>query len=222
MGLAWDKLIVALDLDDRAELEKIIDTLAPKGVKFKIGLRSFIKFGPDFVRETVDKGVDVFLDLKLHDIPNTMKQAAAEIAQMGCWAMTIHAKAGNEALVSVREEVEAVAKANGKRVPIILAVSELTSSNATPEQVMLLIDEADKAGVDCVCSAQESSRIRERYPNMVIVTPGIRGPGDAKGDQKRVMTASKAFEEGSSYIVVGRPIISKDDYLAAAEAILSA
>ena len=221
MKLAWDRLIVALDLDEIEEMKEIVRVLAPKGVKFKVGLRSFTKYGPDFVKWCMENGGDVFLDLKLHDIPNTMKQAAAVIAEMGCWAFTVHLKAGKEALIAVKEEVEAVALAKGLKTPIILGVSELTSSNATTEDVMKLIAIADDVGIDVVCSAKESSTIREKYSEIKIVTPGIRGPQDAAGDQKRVMTAQQAFKEGSTYIVVGRPIISKDDYLKAAETILS-
>jgi orotidine-5'-phosphate decarboxylase len=221
MALKWDKLIVALDSDDKKKLLSIAKALGPKGVKFKIGLRAFVKFGPSLVKQFTDKGFDVFLDLKLHDIPNTMKQAAAVMAEMGVWAFTVHAKAGEEALRQVKAEVEAVCKAQKKRKPIILAVTELTSSNATPEQVMALIKTVGGVGLDCVCSAHEAAAIRKAFPKMKIVTPGIRGPEDAVGDQKRVMTAKAAFKEGASYIVVGRPIIEKKDYAAAAEGVLS-
>lgn len=221
MELAWERLIVALDLDDREKMESIVKALSPEGVKFKIGLRSFIKYGPEFVNWCRDNGGDVFLDLKLHDIPNTMKQAAAEIARLGCWAFTIHLKAGAEALAAVKEEVSSVCKKENITMPIILGVSELTSSNASLEDVMKLIKLADLAGIDVVCSAKESAEISKKYPNIKIVTPGIRGPNDAADDQKRVMTAQQAFSQGSTYIVVGRPIIGKTDYLTAAEEILS-
>lgn len=221
MDLAWEKLIVALDLDDRTEMENIVKALAPNGVKFKVGLRSFTKYGPEFVKWCIDNGGDVFLDLKLHDIPNTMKQAAAVIAEMGCWAFTVHLKAGEEALTEVKNEVIKVASDCGKKMPIILGVSELTSSNASLEDVLKLVDLADKVGIDVVCSAKEAKAIREKYSEIKIVTPGIRSPHDAVGDQKRVMTAKQAFKEGASFIVVGRPIIAKKDYLKAAETVLS-
>lgn len=221
MNLKYDRLIVALDSDDKKKLLAIAKALGPKGVKFKIGLRAFVKFGPALVKQFTDKGYDVFLDLKLHDIPNTMKQAAAVMAEMGVWAFTVHTKAGEEALRQVKAEVEAVAKKCGKKKPIILGVTELTSSNASQADVMKLIDIADKVGIDCVCSAQEAAAIRARCPKMRIVTPGIRGPEDAVGDQKRVMTAKAAFKEGASFIVVGRPIIEKKDYAKAAEGVLS-
>jgi orotidine-5'-phosphate decarboxylase len=219
----WQKLIVALDLDDKSALQRVVRVLAPRGVKFKIGLRAFTKFGPDLVRKMVGSGADVFLDLKLHDIPNTMAQAAAVIAEMGCWAFTVHIKAGEEALTAVKKEVAAVARKHKIRKPIILGVSELTSSKATPAQVMKLIDIAAAAGIDgIVCSPLEASAVKKRYGRkLAVVTPGIRGPEDAVGDQKRVMTAQRAFTAGSDFIVVGRPIISKKDYLKAAETVLS-
>ena len=100
MPKQWNRLIVALDLEDKAKIKRVVDKLYPKGVKFKIGSIAFTKFGPDFVRGLIKKGADIFLDLKLYDIPNTMKQAAAIIAQMGCWAFTVHVKAGKEVLPS--------------------------------------------------------------------------------------------------------------------------
>ena len=221
--MQWQKLIVALDLDDKTALGRVVRVLSPEGVKFKIGLRAFTKFGPDLVRKMVKNGADVFLDLKLHDIPNTMAQAAAVITEMGCWAFTVHIKAGEEALTAVKKEVALTARKHKLRKPIILGVSELTSSKATPAQVMKLIDIAAAAGIDgIVCSPLEASVVKQRYGRkLAVVTPGIRGPEDAMGDQKRIMTAKKAFAAGSDYIVVGRPIIGKKDYFKAAQTILS-
>jgi len=221
MSLPWNKLIVALDLEEKKDIEKVVRALKPKGVKFKIGSIAFTKFGPDLVNKLIKQGADVFLDLKLHDIPNTMRQTARVITQMGCWAFTVHTSAGQKALREVKQQVAATARAEKKRKPLILGVTELTSSSADPEEVLKLAAVAEAVGLDAVvASAQEAAGIKQRFPKLKVVTPGIRNPGDEVGDQKRITTARTAFENGADYIVVGRPIISKKDYLAAAEAVL--
>ncbi len=221
MPKQWNKLIVALDLEDKAKIKRVVDKLYPKGVKFKIGSIVFTKFGPDFVRGLIKKGADIFLDLKLYDIPNTMKQAAAIIAQMGCWAFTVHVKAGKEALRAVKAEVSRSARKCKKRKPLILGVTELTSKKASKQQVMKLVDEALAVGLDgVIASAWEAEAIKKKSKRIKVITPGIRGANDQKSDQKRVATAKKAFLLGADYIVVGRPIISKKNYLLAAEDIL--
>jgi orotidine-5'-phosphate decarboxylase len=217
----WKKLIVALDLEEAKDIEKVVKALASKGVKFKIGSIAFTKFGPDLVRQLIKKRADIFLDLKLYDIPNTMKETAGVIADMGCWAFTVHTKAGYEALTAVRDEVIDRSR-KLKRKPMILGVTELTSFNASMAQVLTLASQAQAAGCDgVIASAQEASAIKARFgANLAVITPGIRNPNDEIDDQKRVTTAKTAFANGADFIVVGRPIISKKDYLKAAKEVL--
>lgn len=221
--LSWDKLIVALDLDNEKEIQKVVKILAPKNVKFKIGSIAFTKFGPSLVRKFTKKNIDIFVDLKLYDIPNTMKETARVIAEMGCWAFTVHIKAGRGALIAVRDEVKKIAQEKNIRKPLILGVTELTSSKASKASVLKLAALANEAKLDgVIASAQEAQAIKAKFENLKVITPGIRSALDEKGDQKRTTTAKTAFESGADYIVVGRPIISKKDYLAAAQEVIKA
>jgi orotidine-5'-phosphate decarboxylase len=220
--LPWKKLIVALDLEDKKKINQVVDKLAPKGVKFKIGSIAFTKFGPVFVKRFIDKGIDIFLDLKLYDIPNTMKKTAAVITELGCWAFTVHIKAGEIALREVKQEVAIRAKKLKLRKPLILGVSELTSEKSSSQKVLKLIANAKKTGLDgVIASPQEVYQIKKQY-DLKVVTPGIRSPEGEKGDQKRIATAQFAFNHGADYIVVGRPIINEKDYLKAAKIVLEA
>lgn len=221
--LFWDKLIVALDLEDKGKIQEVINSLSGKGVKVKIGSIAFTKFGPDFVREIVGQSIDVFLDLKLYDIPNTMRKTAGIIVELGCWAFTVHIKAGKEALAAVKKEVENRAAKLKRRKPLILGVTELTSEDADVRQVGKLVDIAADVGLDgVITSAREVSFIKKQNKDisLKLVVPGIRQSGAEQGDQKRVFTAGFAFSHGADYIVVGRPIIKEEDYLLAARHIL--
>jgi orotidine-5'-phosphate decarboxylase len=218
----WEKLIVALDVNSEKEIESIVNALSPNKVKFKIGSVAFTRFGPQLVRKFTEKNIDIFVDLKLYDIPNTMKETARIIAEMGCWAFTVHTKAGEEALIAVKEAVKNSAAEKNIRKPLVLGVTELTSSKASEEDVLRLSALASKTGLDgVIASAQEASAIKSRFINLQVVTPGIRSPLDEKGDQKRITSAKTAFSLGADYIVVGRPIISKEDYFKAAQEVLS-
>lgn len=218
---AWKKLIVALDLDKEKEIKKIVKILAPRGVKFKIGYRAFIKFGPSLVKDLVRRNVDVFLDLKLHDIPNTMKQAAAVIADLGVWAFTVHIAAEAEAISAVKKEVAAVTGKNKKRKPLILGVSVLTSQACSKKEVTRRVGLAAQCGLDgVIASAREAALIKKRHKGLKVITPGIRPPHAASGDQKRVATAAYAFKNQADYIVVGRPIVQAKDPFSAAQAVL--
>jgi len=218
----WKKLIVALDLDSAAEIERVVRVLAPKGVKFKIGPVAFIRLGPGLVKKLIRRKADVFIDFKLYDIPHTMQEAASAIVDLGAWAFTVHTKSGVEALRAVRQAVNRRAKKIKGRKPLILGVTELTSAYAGLEQVISLAVQAQAARLDgVIASAQEAASIKARCgKSLLVVTPGIRNPSDAAGDQKRVTTAAQAFSAGADYIVVGRPIIGKPDYLKAAMEIL--
>ncbi|MFH1504103.1 MAG: orotidine-5'-phosphate decarboxylase, partial [Candidatus Omnitrophota bacterium] len=174
-----------------------------------------------FLSDIIKEKVDVFLDLKLYDIPNTMKRTASVIAQLGCWAFTVHLQAGEKALAAVKEEVVNVSKQRGCRLPLILGVTILTSSQSVDSDVDGLVGLADKVGIDgVIASARDARRIKSNYPDIKVVTPGIRNTGDDIGDQLRITTAQVAFEAGVDYIVVGRPIINEDNYLDAAKHLL--
>ena len=221
MDNIWEKLIVALDLEKKIEIENVVDALAPKGVKFKIGSIAFTKFGPDFVKGFISQGIDIFLDLKLYDIPNTMAKTSSIITELGCWAFTVHISSGGEALGAVKGAVADTAVRLNKPKPLILGVSVLTSSEATQAQINNLVKRAGFVGLGgVIASANDVKEIKKDFPNLKVVTPGIRNPSDARWDQKRVATASVAFANGVDYIVVGRPIIGKSNYLKAAEEIL--
>lgn len=225
--LLWEKLIVALDLDSEKEIEKIVKALAPKKVKFKIGSIAFTKFGPQLVRKFTKKNIDIFVDLKLYDIPNTMKETARVITEMGCWAFTVHIQAGAQALREVKKAVVTTAKKYKIRKPLILGVTVLTSEVNT-KGLMDLVKMASESKLDgVISSARETAQIKRSYPNLKIITPGIRNYSDGVHDQRRVVTAQYAFTAGKAdYIVAGRSIISnKDypkDYLKAAELVLRA
>ena len=221
MNNNWEKLIVALDLQEKLKNERVVEALISKGVKFKIGSIAFTKFGPDFVRRFISQGIDIFLDLKLYDIPNTMAKASSIITELGCWAFTVHLYSGREALEAVKGSVADTAKKLNKPEPLILGVSVLTSFKATKAEINNLVKRADYVGLGgVISSANDVKEIKKDFPKLKVITPGIRNPSDVRGDQKRVATASLAFANGADYIVVGRPIIGKSDYLKAAEEIL--
>ncbi|MGJ8653159.1 MAG: orotidine-5'-phosphate decarboxylase [Opitutaceae bacterium] len=220
-------LILALDLETREEALAMLDRLGDSLEWVKIGLQLFTAYGPDFVREIADKGYKVFLDLKLHDIPNTVAKAVQSISTLPVELLTLHACGGGEML-------EWANKARADHAPNLnlLAVTVLTSMNeaqlrslnvqATPEaQVIHLADITLKAGIQgLVCSSLELNPLRTRFGNdPIIVTPGIRPAGSAADEQKRIMTPAAAAAAGSSYIVVGRPILKAEDPAAAARAI---
>jgi len=221
-NLAWKKLIVALDVEDKKEITAVVKALKPYGVKFKIGYIPFIKFGTEFIKKLIASGADVFVDLKLHDIPNTTKRAGALITELKAWSFTVHSCGGEEMLKAVRTEVDKTAKQFKLRKPLILGVTVLTSEVTTQEEVLRRAALAESCGLDgVIASAQEAKAIKEALPKLKVVTPGIRLPDGNIGDQKRVMTAQAAFAAGADYIVVGRPILEGGDYLNNAKKVLS-
>ncbi|MDD3296292.1 MAG: orotidine-5'-phosphate decarboxylase [Candidatus Omnitrophica bacterium] len=219
--LKWKKLIVALDLEDKGKIYNAVRKLSPKGVKFKIGSIAFTKFGPALVKTIIGKGIDVFLDLKLYDIPNTMKEASKTYVQMGCWAFTVHIKSGPKALREVKKEITAAARKLKVRRPLVLGVTELTSEAADRKSVLSLARAAKACGLDGVIASAKEAALIKRNCKLKVITPGIRAPEGARGDQRRVATANFAFAQGADYVVVGRPIISQKDYLKAAKGILA-
>lgn len=220
-------LILALDVETREAAFSILDQLGDSLEWVKVGLQLFTAYGPALVHEIADRGYKVFLDLKLHDIPNTIAKAVQSIAALPVDLLTLHASGGAEML-------EWANKARTDHSPNLrlLAVTVLTSMDAdqlrslniTAEpaaQVEHLADLSLQAGVQgLVCSPLELPLLRSRFgPHPVIVTPGIRPKGSASNEQKRIMTPGDAAEAGADYIVVGRPILNAEDPLAAVAAI---
>jgi orotidine-5'-phosphate decarboxylase len=227
-----DKILVALDVDTVAEARSLADRLRGVVGGFKIGSRLFTSEGPSLVEELASRGDRVFLDLKFHDIPNTVAGAVAAATRLGVWMVNVHASGGSAMMRAARAAADEEAAKRSRPAPLLIAVTMLTSltDEALTEvgfrdpmaaQVERLAALTEAAGLDgVVASPQEIALIRRRCgPAFAIVTPGIRGAGDAKGDQHRTMSASEALDAGASYLVVGRPIIAAADPRAAAERI---
>jgi orotidine-5'-phosphate decarboxylase len=218
-------VIVALDVGSRGEALALVAQLTGVAGMFKVGNELFVAEGPDVVRAIVDKGERVFLDLKLHDIPNTVLKAALEAAALGVSMLTIHASGGSEMIQSTRKALE---DRFGEDRPIIVAVTVLTSIDDetltqtgvtdTPDaQVLRLARLAGGAGADgFVCSSREIKLVRENLdPSFKIVTPGVRMPAQSADDQKRVATPREALDAGADWLVIGRYVNSAPDPKAA-------
>jgi orotidine-5'-phosphate decarboxylase len=225
-----NELIVALDVDTAARARALAAELRGAVGGFKIGSRLFTSDGPAFVEELTGRGDRVFLDLKFHDIPNTVAGAVAAATRLGVWMLNVHASGGLAMMRAAREAADAEAAKSSRPAPLVIAVTMLTSMSeatlgeigmsgpmlAQVERLALLTQSAGLDGV--VASPQETALIRARCgPRFAIVTPGIRGAADSKGDQTRTLTAAQALSAGASYLVVGRPIIEAARPRAAAE-----
>ncbi|MBL8182960.1 MAG: orotidine-5'-phosphate decarboxylase [Blastocatellia bacterium] len=228
-----EKIIVALDVATADEARTLVAELSGKVGAFKIGLQLFVAAGPEFVRE-IAREHRVFLDLKFHDIPNTVANAAVEASKIGVWMMNVHAIGGREMMGRTVEAVRSTCENNGVEPPLMIAVTVLTSSDdnvlretgiesSVDEQVVRLAKLTKDAGFDgVVASAREASMIRgELGDEFVIVTPGIRAKDATNDDQRRVMTFSEAINAGSTYAVIGRPITGAADRRAAVDHLLS-
>jgi orotidine-5'-phosphate decarboxylase len=234
-GGAKSRLIFALDVASMREAEHLVRTLARDVGLFKIGKQLFLHAGPPVVRMVRERGGDVFLDLKFHDIPNTVATAVAAATSLGVWMVNVHASGGRRMMEAARDAAADAAARDGRIRPLVIGVTVLTSMNAEAlaetgitaplmDQVVRLARLAQEAGLDgVVASPQETQVIREACgPDFAIVTPGIRGGRatlSGTDDQERTMTAPEAIAAGASYIVVGRPIIGAEDPRAAAERI---
>lgn len=208
------KLIIALDYPTAEQALSFVKQLSPERCKLKVGFELFVAAGPDFVKQLVDQGYDVFLDLKFHDIPNTVASACRSAASLGVWMMNVHAS-GSDKMMSAAKQALTEMNSPAKLIAVTVLTSmdkeQLALTNvalAPEEQVKSLAQLAQKSGLDgVVCSAQEAKMLREILgKDFLLVTPGIRPQGADIGDQSRVMTPSAASKAGVSYIVVGRPI----------------
>ncbi len=210
----YKPVIVALDFSSKADALTLVEQLDPAKCRVKVGKEMFTRFGPDFVKELVGREFDVFLDLKFHDIPNTVANACQAAADLGVWMVNVHASGGPAMLQAANQSLETY----GVSRPLLIAVTVLTSFDQNElsyigiehpmnEQVMRLTYLTSEAGCDgVVASPLEVSMIKQRYPSILTVTPGIRLSADAKDDQKRIMTPKKAIQAGSDFLVIGRPI----------------
>lgn len=239
-----DQLLVALDVESAAKAIALADSLRGVAGGFKIGSRLFTSEGPAIVRALVEKGDRVFLDLKFHDIPNTVAQAVAAAASLGVWMLNVHAAGGRKMMEAARDAAKEAAARGGTPPPLVIAVTVLTSMSTESlaetgygnrdsgtgtsllDQVVRLARLAEASGLDgVVASPQETATLRTSCgPQFSIVTPGIRGGGAntaGTDDQERTMSAGEAIAAGASYIVVGRPIIAAPDPRAAAEQLMS-
>ena len=215
------RIIVALDFSSESEALGLLDRLDPARCRIKVGKELFTACGPQLLRSIHQRGFEIFLDLKFHDIPNTVAGAVRAAADMpGVWMLNVHASGGRAML----EAAAAAASSSAGRRPLVIGVTVLTSlddgdlaelgvRNSAGEQALALARICREAGLDgVVCSAAEAALLRrELGPEFLLVTPGIRRPQDASGDQKRVVGPATAVAAGADYLVVGRPIARAED-----------
>ncbi len=218
--MSQSPVIVVLDYPSASAAMSLVERLDPALCRLKVGKELFTAAGPAFVESLVAKGYDVFLDLKYHDIPNTVAGACRAAARLGVWMVNVHACGGRTMLAAAREAIDA----GTGRKPLLIGVTVLTSltsedlaevgvTSDAQTQVMRLAGLCVAAGLDgVVCSAQEAPVLRDTFgAGFLKVTPGIRLPDDAKGDQQRVVTPVEAIKMGATHLVIGRSITSAPD-----------
>ncbi len=213
------RIIVALDFPDAHSALALVERIEPGACRLKVGKELFTRAGPQLVEQLVARGHDVFLDLKFHDIPNTVASACHAAAELGVWMLNVHALGGERMLLAAKEGI-----GRATHQPLLIAVTILTSmdehdlagvglSGTPQDNVMRLAELAQASGLDgVVCSSRETAALRARLgEDFLLVTPGIRPAGSASDDQRRVMTPLEAIRNGSSYLVIGRPVTQADD-----------
>lgn len=223
-------ILVALDYNDRNRALEFVDQIDPASCRLKVGKEMFTLFGPQFVKELHQRGFEVFLDLKFHDIPNTTAHAVAAAADLGVWMVNVHASGGSRMMSAAREALVPF----GKEAPLLIAVTVLTSMDASDlnelgielspaEHAERLAHLTQQCGLDgVVCSAHEAVRFKTRFgADFKLVTPGIRPAGSEAGDQRRIMTPEQAQQAGVDYMVIGRPVTQSADPAATLTSILA-
>lgn len=221
------KIIVALDFADEAGALQLVDQLDPRRCRLKVGKEMFTRSGPQFVEKLAAKGYEVFLDLKFHDIPNTVAGACRSAADLGVWMVNVHALGGSKMMAAARDALEQCSSR-----PLLIAVTILTSmgeqdiaqvglSGTPADNVARLATLAEGAGLDgVVCSPREVELLRRTIGREFrLVTPGIRPAWSEKGDQTRITTPADAIALGSDYLVIGRPITAAEEPLEALQRI---
>ncbi len=215
-------IIVALDKPDLASAVELAKMLDPALCRVKVGKELFTSAGPAVINALHDLGFEVFLDLKFHDIPNTVAGACKAAARLGVWMLNVHGSGGPAMLNAARDAIGGPST----DVPLLIAVTVLTSmddaelvatgvSGVAADQVARLTGLANQCGLDgVVCSAHEALSVKENYPGLVSVTPGIRLASDSADDQRRVMTPERAVQNGSTYLVIGRSVTGAADPVA--------
>lgn len=230
LSRAETPIIVALDYQDSRQALSFIDSIDPQSCRLKIGKEMFTRFGPSLIRDVQQRGFQVFLDLKFHDIPNTTARAVASAAELGVWMVNVHASGGKRMMQAARDALQPY----GKEAPLLIAVTVLTSMEASDlRDVGLDVEPATYAerlaaltkscGLDgVVCSAQEAKKFKQTFgAEFQLVTPGIRPQGADAFDQRRVMTPHQARQAGVDYMVIGRPITLAANPAAALQQILA-
>ena len=232
---AKDKLIVALDVDSASRALELFDALREVAGMFKIGSQLFTTAGPDIVRQIVSKGSRIFLDLKFHDIPNTVAAAGVAAARLGVSIFNLHASGGEEMMKRTAASVDEVCLKEDLAKPKVIAVTLLTSIDENtlaqigiPNQPRSIVSGWAELAADCgldgvVASPQEIQVVRQavKKRDFLIVTPGIRSSRNIEDDQRRVLTAAEAVRAGADYLVVGRPILNAADPAEAADRIVA-
>ncbi|HEY9135314.1 MAG TPA: orotidine-5'-phosphate decarboxylase [Pseudomonadales bacterium] len=208
------RIIVALDYADQTAALDMADQLDPGCCRLKVGKELFTREGPRIVEQLIKRDFEVFLDLKYHDIPNTVAKACVAAADLGVWMLNVHASGGKKMMSAAANALSVF----GNNKPLLIAVTVLTSMDeqdltelgiktSVHDQVLKLAALANESGLDgLVCSAQEALALHQRFPHFSLVTPGIRPKGAALNDQQRIMTPAQAIAAGSNYLVIGRPI----------------
>lgn len=225
--MSMSPVIVALDFPDAQTALQLAEQLKAQPCRVKVGKELFTRAGPQFVEKLQNLGFEVFLDLKFHDIPNTVAGACRAAAELGVWMLNVHAQGGRKMMEAAREAVDKT-----RSESLLIAVTMLTSlgqediaetglQGSPQDNVLRLAKLAESCGLDgVVCSPLEIAPLRETISaEFCLVTPGIRPAGSAQGDQKRIMTPEQAQQAGGNYLVIGRPITGAADPLAALSAI---
>jgi orotidine-5'-phosphate decarboxylase len=225
--MTTSKIIVALDFNDLEQVLHFVEQIQPSECRLKVGKELFTAYGPQIVRELHARGFEVFLDLKFHDIPNTVYKAIRVAADLGVWMVNVHASGGREMLLKARQAIQ-----DSQHKPLLIAVTILTSlsdaevteigyQRSLTEQTLYLAQLSYACGIDgVVCSAHEAAAIKQvTNAKFLTVTPGIRLSADKTDDQTRIMTPVQAIASGADYLVIGRPITQTPEPAATLRAI---